>query len=165
MNRLTIMVTVSALLVGAARPGHTQTGELRVGAGAMTGLGADGSPVKPITTASFAFVKGTFSFGPEVFYAFGEDRIFGIGVVARLRILSGPLQPYLVAGLGGDYWEFRNYTSAGLFTGSLGAGIHLARSNTLGLTLETRVHKKLQNYSGGGNWDFVSLAAGIRLGW
>lgn len=164
MNRVSMLVCVSALVI-AVRSGHAQTGELRVGAGAMTGLGADGSPVKPVTVASFSFVKGSFSFGPEVFYAFGAERIFGIGVVARLRVLPGRLQPYLVAGLGGDYWKLENYVTAGLFTGSLGAGIYLTRSNTLGITLEARVHRNLQNYSGGGNWDFVSIAAGIRLGW
>ena len=165
MNRVRILVTVSALVVVAAPAGHSQIGELRVSAGAMTGIGADGSPVKPVTAASFSFVIARFSFGPEVFYAFGDRRIFGIGAVARFRVTSGRLGPYLVAGLGGNYWNLGNYGSAGLFSGSLGAGIYLTRSNTLGVTLETRVHRNLQHYSGGGNWDFMSVAAGVRLGW
>jgi hypothetical protein len=142
-----------------------QTGELRVNGGIMTGLGSGGSPVKPLTSASFSFVKSSFSFGPEVSYAFGEEHIFGIGVVSRLRLSSGGLRPYLVTGLGGNYWKRDPYVTTGLLTGSAGVGVVLATRGGLGLTLETRIHKNLQNYGGGGNWDFVSIAGGVRLGW
>ena len=47
-------VVIVVLLIGlTGRPGEAQTGELRAGAGAMTGIGADGSPGKFVTTASF----------------------------------------------------------------------------------------------------------------
>jgi len=164
MHRVTLAI-ITALLAGTARPGYGQTGELRISAGVMTGMGADGSPVKPVTAASFSFVSRGFSFGPEVFYAFGDQRILGLGGVARIRIASGRFHPYLVAGLGGNFWRTESFGTAGLFTGSLGAGIELARNNNLGMTMEGRAHKNLQNYSGEGNWDFISVAAGIRLGW
>lgn len=164
MHRVTL-VMITVLTAGTAHFGYSQTGELRVSAGMMTGIGAGGSPVKPVTAASFTFVSRGFSLGPEVFYAFGQERIFGLGVVSRLRVGSGRFHPYVVAGLGGNYWRTESFGTAGLFTGSLGAGIELAQGGNLGVTLEGRAHKNLQNYSGEGNWDFISVAAGIRLGW
>jgi hypothetical protein len=160
-------VVLIVVLLGSltGQPGEAQTGEFRAGAGAMTGIGADGSPGKFVTTASFSFVKSRFSLGPEILYAFGENRIFGIGAVSRFRIGSSPLHPYLVAGLGGNYWRADDFVTAGLFTGNLGAGLSLTRGETLGVTLELRAYRNLQNYSGGGNWDFVSITSGVRLGW
>ena len=98
-------------------------------------------------------------------YAFGEQHIFGIGVATRIRLSAGGLTPYLVGGLGGNYWKRDDYITAGLFTGSVGAGIVLATRSGKGFTVETRIHKNLQNYGGGGNWDFITLAGGVRLGW
>ena len=80
---------------------RAQTGEFRVNAGLITGLGSGGTPVKKVASASFSFVKSGFSLGPEVSWAFGEERILGIGVVSRLRIGSSGLRPYVVGGLGG----------------------------------------------------------------
>ena len=155
-------VTLMTLEPGAAR---AQTGELRLNAGAMTGIGSGGASLKPVTSASFAFVNSGFSFGPETFYAYGEERIWGIGAVARLDLGSGRHKPYLVGGLGGNFWTLPNFGNAGLFSGSLGGGILLVQNRHLGITAEARVHKNLQNYSGGGNWDFVSLTGGVRFGW
>ena len=163
MNRRTWLLGSAFLLLGG--PVQAQTGELQVSAGLMTGLGTGGSPVKPIANASFSFVKSGFSFGPEVSWAFGQERILGVGVVSRLRVGSSGLRPYLVGGLGGNYWKRNDYVTAGLFTGSIGVGVSLAARRGSGVTLESRVHHNLQNFEGGGNWDFLSFAVGGRLGW
>ena len=152
------------LVMVAPRNARAQTGEFRANAGLMTGLGSGGAPVKPVTSASFSFVTSHFSMGPEVSWAFGEERIFGIGLVSRFHVSTRGVRPYVVGGLGGNYWKRNNYVTAGLLTGSLGAGISLAARRSVDLTLETRVHKNLQR-DAGGNWDFVTLTAGVKFQW
>ena len=165
MTGCRIFLGVALVMLAAPPFLRAQTGEVRVHAGAMTGLGADGAPLKTTINGSFSFVKAAFSFGPEMSYAFGEQHILGLGVVTRVRLGAKGWRPYLVGGLGGNYWKRDGYVTAGLFTGSIGAGIRLPTRGGPDLTLETRIHKNLQNYAGGGNWDFVSVAAGVRLGW
>lgn len=156
---------VALAVVMGIRAGWSQTGEVRIQAGGLTGLGSGGSPVKPMISGSFSFVRSAFSFGPELMYAFGEQHILGIGVATRIQLSGAGRRPYLVGGLGGNYWRRDGYITAGLFTGSVGAGIVLATRGGMDFTVETRIHKKLQNYEGGGNWDFISIAGGMRLGW
>jgi hypothetical protein len=165
MKQFPFVPSAFMVLMLAAGPARAQTGELRLNGGAMTGIGSGGASIKPVTSASFGFAKSNFSFGPEVFYAYGEERIWGFGVVARLGVGSGRVKPYLVGSLGGNYWKQSNFVTAGLFTGSVGGGMLMVRNRHLGITAEARVHKNLQNYSGGGNWDFVTLTAGVRFGW
>lgn len=153
------------LMVIIAPKAGAQTGEFRVNAGLITGLGSGGTPLKKVASASFSFVKGGFSFGPEVFWAFGPERILGVGAVSRLRIGASGLRPYLVGGLGGNYWRGKNYGTAGLFTGSIGAGVSFVKRRGVEVTFESRVHRNLQNYGGVGNWNFISVVAGVRLGW
>jgi hypothetical protein len=158
-----------AIIVGGsglrAFPVQAQVGEVRVSAGAMTTSGFGGGRVKPVTVASFSFVISRFSLGPEVFYAFGEEHIFGIGAVARLRLSSSRVAAFLIGGLGGNFWKGDEFVTAGLFTGNLGAGLSLDGPGNMAVTLEGRLHKSLQHYSGVGNWDFASITAGLRLGW
>jgi hypothetical protein len=158
---------VLGVVLAGLLPGRVtaQTGEFRVNGGLAAGLGSGGFPSSPFVSASFSFVKSAFSFGPEAGYAFGSDRIFAIGAVARLRVSSGRLRPYLVGGLGGNYWHRVNFGSAGLFSGSLGAGVILAERSPAGLTLEVRMHQNLQRYGGAENWDFITVGGGIRFGW
>jgi hypothetical protein len=54
--------------------------------------------------------------------------------------------------------------NTGLFSGNLGAGIVPGpRSN---FTVELRVYENLQWLAGGpGNWAFVTLTGGLRVGW
>jgi hypothetical protein len=165
MNRMRCLLFSGLLFSCLPDPARAQTGELRLAAGLLTGLGSGGSPAKPVASASFGFVKSRFSFGPEVSWAFGDERILGVGVVTRLRIGANGLRPYLVGGLGGNYWRRSEFVTAGLFTGSVGAGVSFARRGGTELTLESRVHHNLQNYGGGGTWNFITLAVGGRLGW
>jgi hypothetical protein len=152
-------------VVGLPQVAGAQTGEFRVQGGTFWGS-SGGSSVQVVTTASFAFVKSNFSFGPEALYVFGSPRVLGIGAVARLRIGSSRLAPFLVGSLGGDYWKNRrDLITAGLFTGSLGAGLELSGTRGPSVTLEARGHKRLQNYSGGGDWDFLTITAGVRFQW
>jgi hypothetical protein len=161
MKRSLAGVAVALLLAVPAHPVLAQTGEIRFTAGFATGIGSGGLSPSPVTMASFSFVKSSFSFGPEVLYVYGDPRIFGIGVVSRLTLGSRAVRPYLVGGLGGDYWKRSQGVTAGLFTASLGAGFHLSRH----IIVEGRVHQNLQNYTGGGNWDFVTIMAGGKIGW
>lgn len=165
MKRVALLAIVLPLLITPCRSAGAQTGELRVNAGLASGIGSDGHPVARATTASFSFVKSSFSFGPEVLYVAGEQRIFGIGGTARLRVSSGPLAAYLVGGLGGNYWKRQEFVTAGLFSGSLGGGLSLATRGALAITLEARLYKNLQRYGGEGNWGFATVTAGVRLGW
>ena len=152
-------------VVGLPRLAVAQTGEFRMQGGTFLGDGGESS-VQVATTASFSFVKSHFSFGPEVLYVFGSPRVLGIGAVARYRIGSSRLAPFLVGSLGGDYWKNRDdFITAGLFSGSLGAGLELSATRGPTVTLEARGHKRLQNYSGGGNWDFLTITAGVRFQW
>jgi hypothetical protein len=162
--KLRIWLCLVVLVMLAPRMARAQTGEFRVNGGLMTGLGSGGTTLKPLIRASFSFVKSKFSFGPEISWASDKERIFGIGVVSRFQLGSSQLHPYLVGGLGGNYWRGSAYGTAGLFTGSIGGGISLVSRRSIDLTLESRLHKNLQNY-GGGNWDFISVAAGVRVGW
>jgi hypothetical protein len=164
MNRISVLATAAVTLILTTQTASAQIGELRVNAGLANGLGSNGLPLNPVTTASFSFVKSSFSLGPEVLYVFGTARVFGLGAVARLRVGSGPLRPYLIGGLGGN-WHRQDFLTPGLFSGSLGAGVSLSRAAPMELTLEARLHKNLQRYGGGGDWDFITVAAGVRFGW
>jgi hypothetical protein len=161
------ILLMSLVLAAAGLPQvvGAQTGEFRAQAGTFWGS-AGGPSAQQAANASFAFVTSRFSFGPEVLYVFGSPRVLGIGAVARLQIGSSRLTPYLVGSLGGDYWKSRNdFITAGLFTGSLGAGVQLSGTRGPSVTLEARGHKRLQNYSGGGNWDFLTITGGVRFRW
>lgn len=165
MKRGGLLIVLIPLMTLPFRSAAAQTGEFRVNAGLASGVGSDGLPPTVATTASFSFVKSSFSLGPEVLYVGGSERIFGIGAVARLYVGSGTLRPYLIGGLGGNYWKRQQFVTAGLFSGSLGAGLSVATRGALGVGLEARLNKNLQRYGGGGNWDFVTVMAGVRLGW
>jgi hypothetical protein len=159
-------VVAGAVLCGLV-PGTVpaQTGEFRLNAGLAVGLGSEGLPASLVSTASFSFVASSFSFGPEILYVTGDPRILGVGVVSRLQLNFRGFRPYLVGGVGGDYWQRPMHVTAGLFTGNIGAGIRLGGDSQLALVLEARAHKNLQNYQGGGRWDFVTITLGGRLGW
>jgi hypothetical protein len=157
------VLVLAAVLMAAAGPTGAQTGELRLSTGLASGIGSSGLPATGLASASLAFVSSSFSLGPELLRIFGPTRVFGIGAVSRVRLGSGRITPFVVGGLGGDFWKEEPGIVQGLFTGSIGAGVELGAVS--GLALEFRAHKRLQRYAGPGNWDFITVTVGGRLGW
>lgn len=156
------IIPVFLVLAWAAPRVEAQTGEVRLNAGLATGFDAGGLPASLGGTISLAFVSSGFSLGPEVLKVAGDTRIFGIGVVSRIGLGGDKIKPYLVAGLAGNYW--RQELTQGLFTGNIGVGVTLGSGN-VGPTVEARLHKNLQRYGSGGNWDFLTFTVGWRFGW
>lgn len=152
------------LLMLLSRPGSAQTGELRMNAGLAQGIESGGLPTGLAANASFSFTVGGFSFGPEGLLVPGNERVYGLGGVARMRLSSRGLAPYLIGGLGGNYWRTDGLGTTGLFTGNLGAGVGFGPEKNVGV--ELRIYENLQRLAGGpGNWAFITLTGGIRIGW
>jgi hypothetical protein len=153
---------IMALTIGTT-PVLGQTGELRVAGGLARGS-ASSLSTAPAGTASLSFLAGAFSLGPEVLYLPGDPQVWGLGMVTRVRIHRSGLRPYLVGGLSGNYWT--GLVSAGLFSGSFGAGVVLNGQANPMVTVEARYYDKLQRIATeDGNWAFVTLTVGIRFGW
>ena len=157
-------VSAAIVLVGLIPAGlSAQIGQLHLGGGLAQGIESDGLNTQPIAITSFSFVAGRFSLGPEGFYIFGDKHIYGLGGVARYRVSSQGHQPYLILGLGGNFWRESPFVEANLFSASVGGGVSFGSDRRF--VLEARFHDNLQNYGGRANWAFLSLTGGARVRW
>lgn len=142
-------------------------GEATLNGGFARGLGSDGLPGSVFLSGSFAFVRGPFSLGPEVQYAHGDGRsLVEWGGIARWRLKTGRVRPYLLAGIGSYHWKRTNFVTASVFGASFGAGAVVGDpSRHTAVQGELRIHENLQNIVTPGSLRLVSIAVGIRFQW
>jgi hypothetical protein len=161
MMRMTgwaICLTLGVLV----RPARAQIGEIRVNTGIAAGLERGGLPAAVLGNASFSLVRSRLSLGPEVLYIAGDERVFGLGGVARVNLGTARFRPYVMASLGGNFWKQEDFGTTGLFSGSIGAGVGWGPS----FTTEVRIYENLQRLaSPADNWSFITLTGGVRLAW
>jgi hypothetical protein len=177
-------------MVPAAASAQSRFGELRVMG--MLGRAPDPDdpedPLPPVEAgdlagagASFSFIMGRLSLGPEAALLLGSDRrVYQFGGVARVGFGSGPFRPFLVLGAGQYFWDHKStyYPPSGTppppswnsdrqaFTGSLGGGLQAgAAGSPLSAVLELRFHKSLSTHDFLGARDLVSLGVGGRVAW
>ncbi len=132
--------------------------------------------------ASFAFVLGPFSLGPETMVFRGsERRLWTLGGVARLARPRGAVRPHLVLGAAHYGWDFRHpgFTfppdvnpspfwtgDTDYFSASLGAGVTVFPGDGwFGFTAEARAHRNLSTDGFAGPRPLVTLLAGLRVTW
>jgi hypothetical protein len=166
MPARTVALLVCLTLLPLAAVAQGPIGELSLGAGYAQAAGGpvDGGSYGAV--ASFAFVRGPVSLGPEAgFYRFGgSGRVTTLGGVVRCALLqTGPLL-YAVAGL--DQGAYRGPVEINLFSGSAGLGIGWRPRRSPGeLIAEGRWHRSLQASGGAGQPAFFALLVGTRLRW
>lgn len=125
--------------------------------------------------ANLTFVTGRFAAGPEVSGLLGSDRrLLTLGVVGRLALGEGRVQPYLL--LGGGYYVWRRKTAVfgqptpawtddtNYFSGSLGGGLVIGLQRA-SLVIEARGHKNLERVDWFGSRDLLTLSAGVSYSW
>ncbi len=141
-------------------------GEFTVSGGASQGAESGGLGTRAALASSFAFVRSSFSLGPEVLFIPGTPKVYGFNAAARFRLGRSDARPYLVGSLGGYSWRQPQFVSTNLFTGSLGAGLRLGgEAGRERFTLEARYHDNLQRIQSPGRWALFTLLGGLRFGW
>ncbi len=164
IRRIALLLLLGLLPASVAAQRHI--GELSVAGGYA---GAAGGPIQGGAlggAASFAFVLGPLTLGPEVgYYHFGGDgRATMLGGVVRVRLLRTAPSLYAVGGLAQG--EFRGPVGINLFSGSAGLGAAWSPAGEgWALILEGRWHASLQNSGGAGQPAFMALLAGGRVRW
>ncbi len=181
---------LALLMAPAAAPAQSRFGELRVMG--MLGWAPDPDdpedPLPPVeagylagAAASFSFIRGRLSAGPEAFLLLGSDRrVYQFGGVARIGFGAAPLRPFLALGAGQYFWDHKStfFPPSGTpappswnsdrqaFTGSLGGGVQAgAAGSALSAVLEVRFHKSLSTHEFLGARDLVTLGLGGRIAW
>jgi hypothetical protein len=159
-------VFLVVLGIPSSRASAQGIGEVALYGGWAKGSGG-GLPASFMTGASLAFVRGSFSLGPELHFSTGGDRkLVAWGGVARLNFGAGSLRPYLVGGLGSYSWKQLNAVTITAFSGSIGAGVVLGDpKGPVAFQAELRRHDKLQNIGTTGSLGLFSATAGVRFHW
>lgn len=134
--------------------------------------GYGGFPASPSTPGpgplggaqiGLAFRAGHFTFGPESNVLFGDQKVWTLGGVARVDLSDvrrSAVTPYLVAGMGGAFWNSQGQFENDLLTATLGAGLAIGPR----WRVEARWQPAVQNTSTA-KPSLVTVAVGPRLAW
>jgi hypothetical protein len=176
-RRAAIPLALSLLVATPVRSQQFGSATLH-GALVWSATPSDGTP-RLGARADLGFVLGRFGLGPEVGAYFtgpaaegasgrrGEN-VVTVGGVARYRLGSGTIVPYLVVGFGSYTWESarQGYPTGTYFSGSAGLGLlRWLRGRTIGLSAEARLHQLLQSTGLTSGRRFVAVTAGVTFGW
>lgn len=171
---------LALLLLAETAAGQTgQFGAFTLHGAAVRGLKPDDATVRSGLRADLTFVIKRFSLGPEAGVYFtgpkavspnpdrGEN-VITVGGVTRFRLADGSWRPYLVGGLGVYGWESSRpgYATGTEVSGSLGVGLlRIVTGSGTGLSGELRLHQQLARSPLTTTRRFVTITAGITLGW
>lgn len=141
-----------------------RTGWLNAHAGGSVSTGAESTQVGLLLGASIMADFGALRIGPEVLFGGigGSQGVITYGGVVHVPLRHASLEPYLVAGAGGQGWNSTGpdyeQLDASLFALNGGVGLRLPAGSRTAVGVELRAHHSVQNYGAEVPWLFTLAA-------
>ena len=158
-----------------AEPWPDRTGWLVAHAGGSAWTGREASDPSSsgglggLVGAGIVADFGAWRVGPEVLLSgLGDSQsVVSYGGVLHVRLGHGRLEPYGIAGAGGQSWDASGagagQVDASLFALNGGLGLRAPAGRLAALGVELRAHRSVQSYAGSVPWLFT-LAATLGVG-